>query len=305
MPRRAFILAAGLGTRLRPYTEKVPKPLFHILGVPLLEILLENLKKAGFKEIGLNLHHLAPQTARFLEEYQKRNPEISVTTFYEKEILGPIGALRGARPFFEKSPVLVVNGDILTNFPFATLLEAHKRLEGLATLLLHHFPPYNKVLLRGEEVTGFEEGKGFAYTGLQVVTPELVSRLRPEDRELVPVYERFLEEGARISALVGTGFYWQDIGTLPSYLAAHEDLLKRRAVIPGLPPPPSPCVLSGARVAAGVVFEDWVFLEPGVEVSPEARLRRVVAWAGARIPPGFHQEKLFLPERIERDGEFS
>ncbi len=298
MPRRAFVLAAGLGTRLRPFTSRVPKPLFHILGVPLLEIIFEQLKQAGFEEIGLNLHHLSSQIADFVASYARKTPAFSFRLFYEEEILGPVGAIYGAREFFASGPVLVINADILTNFSLKVLLEAHERYGGAATLLLHHYPPYNKVLLEGERIAGFEEGRGFAYTGLQVVTPELVAALKPGERDLIPAYTRLLQEGIPLCGLVGAGFYWRDIGTLSSYLAAHEDLLKGRAVIPPLSPPSSPHVIQGARVGKGVIFEDWVCLEPEVEVASGAKLRRVVAWRGAKIPAGLHEEKLFLPEDL-------
>ncbi len=298
MPPRAFILAAGYGTRLEPFTRKIPKPLFHILGVPLLKVIFEQLRRAGFYKIGLNLHHLSSKIATFVSSYQRKNPDLEISLYYEKEILGPVGALYGAQEFFIEGPVLVINGDILTNFPLNVLWEAGRRWGGVATLLLHYCPPFNKVLLEGERIKGFETGKGFAYTGLQVVTPDLVLALKPQDRDLIPTYTRLLEEGLPICGLVGTSFYWRDIGTLSSYLAAHEDLLKARAVVPPLIPPHNPYVIRGARIGKDVIFEDWVFLEPGVEVKEGARLRRVVAWAGAKIPAGFHKDALFLPEKL-------
>ena len=296
MPKRAFVLAAGLGTRLRPYTELVPKPLFHVLGRPILEIILDQLRAAGFTEIGLNLHHFPEKIEAFLASYRERHPEISLFPFREEELLGPVGAFFGAASFFEEGPVLVVNADVLTNFSFEALLCAHRRFGAVATLLLHAHPDYRNVLLEGERIIGFSPGTGFAYTGLQVVGPELVSLLEPGDRDLVPAYGRLIREGAFIAGLLGAGFYWRDIGTLPSYLAAHGELLKRKAALPGLSPPSSPQVTTGARVGPGVVFEDWVFLEPGVEVEAGARLRRVVAWAGARIPKGLHEDSLFVPD---------
>ncbi len=294
MPARAFVLSAGLGTRLRPYTNKVPKPLFHILGRPLLGIIFDQLKGAGFSEIGLNLFHLSHQIKSFVADYARRHPELKFFLFEEKELLGPVGAFKGAASFFEKGPVLVINGDILTNFPFKTLLEAHHRLGGVATLLLHYFERHNKVVLAGEKIVDFRPGEGYAFTGVQVVTPKLIKHLVSEDREMVPVYRRLIAKGLSFTALVGAGFYWRDIGDLSSYLKAHEDLLKRRAVIPQLPPPRAPQVLEGASLGEGVILEDWVFLEPQVEVAPRAKLKRVVAWAGAKIPEGTHVETLFI-----------
>ena len=294
---RAFVLAAGKGERLLPYTRFVPKPLFHLLGKPLLEIIFDSLGQLGFKHIGLNVHHLAGQIKEFVALYQRRHPEVHFEIFEEEKILGPVGAFLGAKEFFTED-TLVINADVVTNFPLKALLEAHRRLGGVVTLLLHRHPKFNKILLSGDEVGGFDEKAedAFAYTGLKVITPEFV-RLLPEGaREFMPAYQRLLQKGVPIKALVGTSFYWQDIGTLPSYLKAHEDLLLRRAVIKGLEPPPRQFEVSPEISGEGVVFEDWVFLEEGVRLSPGTRLRRVVAWKGAKIPPGTHQDKLFIPE---------
>ncbi len=295
MGERAFVLSAGLGTRLRPYSLKVPKPLFRILGKPLLELLFDQLKAAGFKKIGLNLHHLPDKIEALVASYAAKHPELRFYLFREEELRGPVGAFYGAASFFKEEPVLVINADILTNFPLKTLLQAHRRLGGAATLLLHHHPQYRNVIVNGDEVQGFQPGQGLAFTGLQVVTPELVSQLTPGDRDLVPAYTRLMRKGLSITALVAAGFYWRDVGTLSSYLLAHEELLKRRAVVPGLPSPERPQVIKGAELGPGVILEDWVFLEPGVRVAPKTKLKRVVAWAGAHIPQGTHVDTLFIP----------
>ena len=292
---QAFVLAAGKGERLLPYTRFVPKPLFHLLGKPLLEIIFDSLRRLGFRRIGLNVHHLAGQIKEFVAFYQRRHPEIYFEIFEEKEILGPVGAFLGARKFFTED-TLVINADVVTNFPLRALLEAHRRLGGIATLLLHRHPEFNKILLSGDEVRGFrpKAEEAFAYTGLKVITPEFVKLLPEGAREFVPAYQELLKKGASIKALVGTSFYWQDIGTLKSYLKTLEDLLLKRAVIQGLEPPSGPFEIPSEVSQEGVIFEDWVFLEEGVHLSPGTKLRRVVAWRGAKIPPGLHQDKLFI-----------
>ena len=291
---RAFVLAAGLGTRLRPYSNLCPKPLFPILGKPLLGLILERLFQEGFNPIALNLHHLPSKIFSFLEEFKLKFPRLRIETFYEPEILGPLGALGGAREFFTEA-TLVVNADILTNIPFRLLYEAHKRLGGVATMLLMRTnTPHDKVMVEGEALKGFVQGtQAFTYCGLQVVTPELVALLSSLDRELVPTYQRLLAQGKKITVQIVSGFYWRDIGTLRSYLQAHEDLLKGRAVVSGLTPK-GPFVYP-ASLPEEVVFEDWVFLPEEVFLAPGTTLRRVVAWPGARVPSGFHEDRLFVP----------
>ncbi|GEM_PF-616544 len=290
---QAFILAAGKGERLLPFTHYVPKPLFHIVGQPLLGLLLDNLIKLGVSRIGLNAYHLAPQIRAFIKEYQALHPGVSLRIFEEPVLLGPLGGLRGAKDFFT-TPTLVVNADIVTNFPFMTLWEAHQKNPAEVTMLLHHYPSFNNVMVQQDNVVGFSKTKGqYAYTGIQVVTPELVRSLGPEDRDLVPSYSKLLKKGFKIKALIATSFYWRDIGTLRSYLAVHEDILYRRAKIPGIKTPKSPFVYY--VYPQKLHFEEWVFIEQGVSISPGTKLKKVVAWEGSTIPRGTHQEKLFIP----------
>ncbi len=292
---RAFVLAAGKGERLLPFTRYVPKPLFHLLGRPLLGLLFDNLRAQGFLEIGLNVHHLADQIKAFVSVYQKEHPEVTFSIFEESVLLGPVGAFYGAREFFS-SPVLVINADIVTNFPLKTLWQAHQRSPAAATMLLHRQGPANKVALKGGLVTGFSaQEEGFTFSGIQVVSPELVKALTPQDRDLVPCYTRLLKEGLIIRGLVAPSLYWRDIGTLASYLKAHEELLLHRALVPGLSPPPGPFVYP-EDLPQGVYLEGWCFLEPGVKIAPGTKLRQVVAWSGAEIPPGTYSDCLFISQ---------
>ncbi len=290
---RAFVLAAGKGTRLLPYTASVPKPLFPILGEPLLKLILDRLYEEGFRVFGLNLHHLPEKITAFLNHWRAKKKDVEMELFPEPEILGPTGALRGARKFFTE-PTLVVNADILTNIHYRLPLEAHRRLGGLATMVLLTGQHAANVLVEGEEVRDFAPAEGaYTFSGLQVVSPELVEMLGEEDCDLVPTYKKFIKNGFKISAQILTGFYWRDIGTVESYLTAHGDLLRGRAVIPQLQAK-GPFVYP-EDLPRGVVLEDWAYLAPGVEIEPPARLRRVVAWPGARIPSGLYEDRLFIP----------
>ncbi len=295
---RAFVLAAGKGTRLLPYTAYWPKPLFPILGEPLLLLILKRLCAEGFCVIGLNLHHLPEKIISLVEEFQHLHADaVRIEVFFEPEILGPTGALRGAKTFFVE-PTLVVNADILTNIPYRLPLEAHQRLGGLATMVLLAGKKAANVLVSKDRVIGFSPSReAYTFAGLQVVTPELVSMLEEKDFDLRPTYERFIKQGFKISAqILSASFYWRDIGTLEAYLAAHGELLRKKARVPGLSER-GPFIYP-RKLPAGVILEDWVFLAEGVEVETPARLRRVVAWPGARVPAGVHQDRLFIPEAV-------
>lgn len=232
---RAFVLCAGRGERLRPYTDRLPKPLFPILGKPLLGIILDQLQAQGFKHIGLNVWHLKEKILEFLQNYLTEHPQLQIEIFEEPELLGTCGALRNALSFFE-DPALVINGDILTNFPLNTIYEAFFREKPPCLMFLHRFPGLNRVRVEKGWVVDFREDspEGLAYTGIQVVGPEWVSGL-PNERDLIPAYRKLLAQGARIRALAASGFYWKDIGTPENYHQAQEDLLSGKAYVPHAP----------------------------------------------------------------------
>jgi len=232
---QAFVLCAGRGERLRPYSDHLPKPLFPILGKPLLAIILDQLISQGFTRIGLNTWYLKEKIQEFVKKYTERSPEVKIEVFEEPELLGTCGALRNASKFFSE-PTLVLNGDLLTNFPLRVVYEAFIRESSPCLMFLHRYAGLNKVYIENGWVRGFGEDfeKGFAYTGIQVVSPEWIKTL-PEEKELVPAYEKLLAQGHRIKALIATGFYWRDIGTPEAYLKAQEEILSGKVYVPHAP----------------------------------------------------------------------
>ncbi len=223
---RAFVLCAGRGERLRPYTDHTPKPLLPLLGKPLLAIILETLISQGFRVLGLNVWYLKEKILSFVEDFRKAHPGIHLEVFEEPHLLGTCGALRNAASFFTE-PTLVMNGDILTNFPPRVLFQAFLQRKAPCLMLCHRRKGLNRVRIRDGRVVGFGEDseEGYAYTGLQVVSPEWIAEL-PEERDLVTAYLWLIARGLYPEALVATGFYWQDIGTPQTYLRAQEDLRK-------------------------------------------------------------------------------
>ncbi|MCX7798598.1 MAG: nucleotidyltransferase family protein [Melioribacter sp.] len=131
---KAFILAAGLGTRLKPLTDYKPKALIELNGIPLLEITIKKLLKFGFNDIIINLHHYAEQIINFLERKNFFNAKIEFS--YEKDLLLDTGGgLKKASYFFDdKKPFLIHNVDVLTNINLLDLYEYHENKNAIATL---------------------------------------------------------------------------------------------------------------------------------------------------------------------------
>jgi mannose-1-phosphate guanylyltransferase len=135
---KAFLLAAGLGTRLRPLTDTVPKCLVTVGDRPMLELWLDALAKAGVDEVLLNTHHLAPLVTRFVAA-RSGPPVVHVT--YEPRLLGSAGTLRANRDFVAGEEMfLAVNADNLTDFDLGVLVAAHRSGDAPATLTLFRAP---------------------------------------------------------------------------------------------------------------------------------------------------------------------
>jgi mannose-1-phosphate guanylyltransferase len=301
---QAAILAAGLGTRLRPLTEAVPKALIPVLNRPLLGILLAQLQEAGAQRVAVNTHHLAGQVKNFLEVNRPQGLEVAVR--HEPEILGTGGGLRSLGRALAETPFLAVNVDILTDLDLVEIFRRHRQ-EALATLVLHDCPRYNHVWIDADSrVTGVGEppakisGPALAYTGVQVVSPRMLAWLPKEGpADLVAAWREILAHGELLAACVVSGHFWQDLGTPAAYLAAHQKLLS--GACPGLagwfPRIEDPLAGEGTRLEAGVTCAGGVCLGREVRVGQGTWLKNTVAWDEAWIGPGLTLENCVVGRR--------
>lgn len=236
---KAFLLAAGLGTRLRPVTDTVPKCLVPIDGTPLLDIWLDLLARAGVTEVLVNLHHLPEQV---VDHLARRAQPTRVRTVFEPTLLGSAGTLLHNRDFVAGEPVfLAVNADGLTDFDLTTLVDAHRTSGAVATLGLFRAPDPKScgiVELRDGVVAAFEEKparpKGdLANAGLYAFSPEALDRVRgplPRDIGLHLLPELV---GSARGIVLGDA-YFRDIGTPEALAVADREwaALQRRRFAP-------------------------------------------------------------------------
>jgi mannose-1-phosphate guanylyltransferase len=292
---KAFLLAAGKGERLSPYTQFLPKPLFPILGVPILEIQLKRLLKLGIQDIGINLFHLKEKILDFLRIFSQKNP-VNLSIFEEKELLGTGGGIFNAKDFFTNS-TLIINSDILFDFPLEILIEYHQKNKSLITLVctFNSNSKNVKVDFRKNKVLAFRsKDSNVFYTGIQIVEPEIFEFLNPKF-DLIDTYIEGLAQGLKISAIVVNDYSFIDIGTLSNYFIAHEKILLNRLILPELGEVESPFIIKANGFdTKKVSFVDWVFIDEGCKLSGNTLLKKVIAWKGATIPEGIHEEKLFF-----------
>lgn len=232
---KAMILAAGYGTRLRPLTYLLPKPLFPVCNKPLIGFALEALLAAGAGEIAVNLHHLPDAIEELLAERYDCTFHFSL----EHEILGTGGGVRRLRHVFEtEEEFLLVNGDTIQFPPYDRLVEARRRADADAALLLRHPPRgdrFTTVWLENGRVTGFGNGTGepLMFAGAHAVSGRIFGSMpaREEFGIVGEVYQSLAGKG-RIAAAVDDG-PWFDVGTPQRYLAANAALRGERSRVDG------------------------------------------------------------------------
>ena len=221
---KALILAAGLGTRLKPYTNCRPKALFTINQRPMLARVVDSLHRAGFEAAWVNAHHHYRQ----IEDYVAgtRFP-IPVTVFRETDILGTGGALRNVAGHWESGPLLIINADVVSDIDLARVFTFHQTHVHSVTMVMHDRAEFNSVCVDGDGfVTGFNshERPGervMAFTGIHVVDRKVLDFLPPSGAaHIIDAYRRMLDSGERIKTWIATNHYWQDIGTPERYRSA-------------------------------------------------------------------------------------
>ena len=272
---QAMLLAAGFGTRLRPYSLMRPKPLFPICNTPLLDLLLDKLTQANCKRVVVNCHYLADQIAAAVAGRSE------VILQHEQEVLGTGGGLRKALPHFADEPVLVMNGDVYHDIALRGLLEAHKKSGLPVTMALHDYPRFNVVRVRESRVCGFSKAavgeQLLAFTGIHVLNPEILEQIPTEGFfHIIDLYEQLAQAG-QIGFIRTDGCFWQDIGTPADYLDLHRRLLEERT--------PAWLISDSAEIGSGLKLLDWGVIGAGVKIGAGAELRRCVIWDKAEIAP--------------------
>ena len=227
---KAMILAAGYGTRLQPYTDHTPKPLFTIAGRPILDVIINQLQKAGCKAVIINTHHLHHRIETFLAA---QDYDLDVYTRFEPQILGTGGAIKNVADFWDEEPFIVVNADIVTDVDLAAVYDAHCRHHPPATLVLCNDPFFNSVSVSSDKwVTGFYNHTGgspppeglLTFTGIQVLDPQVLDHI-PQNSfySSIDAFKRILAGGQKLRAFITAKRQWQDIGTPQSYRQAAID----------------------------------------------------------------------------------
>ena len=205
---KSMILAAGMGTRLLPYTRITPKPLFPIAGQPLIDISIRALIQAGSTAVIINTHHLHRKIDSFIKN---QNYDIPVHTRHEPVILGTGGGIKNAIDFFDDHPFMVVNSDIVTDINLKKVYDFHLSHKFPVTLVLYDDPTFNSVSFNERGfVTNFEKkspnNNMLTFTGIQVINPEVLDFI-PSNvfSSIIDTYNKIISNGEKIKAFCRMG----------------------------------------------------------------------------------------------------
>ncbi len=235
---KAFILAAGLGTRLRPLTNTVPKALVLFNGKPLIYNVINRLVNSGFDEFVVNVHHFAGKLKNYLQNIDIQGVKIHISDETGK-LLDTGGALKKAQNFFT-SDFLVHNVDIFTDIDFSRMIAFHKKHQALATLAVSERQA-NRVLIFDRNNTLCEwknkntgeikraktciDGKELAFSGIYIVSPGIFKYFLQEDVfSVIDVFLEAAKNNEKILAFDHSGGYFFDLGTIESLKKAEKFL---------------------------------------------------------------------------------
>jgi mannose-1-phosphate guanylyltransferase len=289
---RAMILAAGLGTRLKPITDDLPKPLVPVVGVPNIVRLITHLKRSGVSEIVINTHHLPHMLQHALKDGSRHGVTIAYSA--EREILGTGGGIKQALPLLGDETFIVINGDALFTPDIPKAVELHKKQNSLATLLVRDDPDshtYGAVGLDNKGqirklVWAGDEGqvvKNYMFTGVHILEPEIAMHLPDQGCIVRNTYIPMLDQGLALTGVPADG-YFCDLGTPERFLQANIDLVTGQSRVTGYR-----AEKSGIYVGKHVTLGKNSHLKPGAivcdhaEIAAHISIERAVVFAGAKV----------------------
>ncbi len=241
---KAMVLAAGLGTRLRPLTDDRPKALVEVAGRTLLEITLTRLRSFGIREVIINVHHLADMVLEYLKANDNFGMRIEISR--EEVLLDTGGGLKKAGYFFQEDsghphePFILHNVDVISTIDLRRMVQVHSENKALATLAAQDRETSRYLMFdeqlrlcgrrsgrdgKLELVRSSTQMQALAFGGIHVISPGLIPKMVEDGTfSIIQSYLRLAGQGENILAFRADEYYWRDLGRLDDLQQAAQDL---------------------------------------------------------------------------------
>ena len=277
-----FVLAAGLGERLRPITNHIPKPLVPVLGKPVLQHVLDSVLTLPIEKIGINVHFKKDEIARWIKENPARD---KISIFPEEKILGTGGALKNAELMLQGGTFLVHNSDIFSDINMNNLLEHHISSDNLITLAVHYYEKFNCLVTDGKgylqdvrkERVSVNERQLLAFTGVAMYEPKFLQFLPEGNLSVVGAWLKAIDAGHKIGTFDVSGSYWSDIGSPEAYASTVFDQLRTEGEVLFLH--------DSIKGCADTELMGNVVIEKNSELTGGIALRNCIILPGSTLPP--------------------
>jgi NDP-sugar pyrophosphorylase family protein len=240
---KAMILAAGLGTRLRPLTDDRPKALVEVAGRTMLEITLARLRNFDIRDVIINVHHFADLVVQYLKANDNFGMRIEISR--ELELLDTGGGLKKAAYFFTdtEQPFILHNVDVISAIDLGRMMKVHTDNQALATLAVQDRPTSRYLLFdqqgqlcgrqsgrdgKAEVVRPSSETQPLAFAGIHVISPRLLGKMTEDGVfSIITTYLRLAAQGEKVFAFRADEYYWRDLGKPENVRQAAHDLKEK------------------------------------------------------------------------------
>ncbi len=308
MITQAFVLAAGLGTRLRPLTNDLPKPLIPIFQKPLVTFALDQLIDVGVEKFVVNTHKQAELFENAFDDNEYQNH--SVTLVHEPDLLETGGGIKNVERYLGSGPFLTYSGDILTDINLQALIDEHFRRGNDVTLALRNTNLASDVALSDHRVVDIANRYGrtgnLDFANIAVWNPTIFQQIPPRQKiSFIPIVADWIGKGGRIGGLVMNDGKWFNIGSRGAYLDVHRTILREHWVPQYLKLRQWPervaksafvdpsaqvrgCSVVGenCQVSAGAILEDTI-LWPGAQIASKSQLHGCIVRSQKKVS-GIH-----------------
>ena len=303
---KAMVLAAGFGTRLQPLTLVLPKPMFPVLGRPLLSHTFDILESANITDVAVNVHHLPDFIINYFEKQKLHDLNLHFSR--EEKILGTAGGIKKMEGFLEGGPFILINSDIITDIKLDKVIDFHKKNNSKLTLVVRQdISPeqYDSIeICKDGRIVHFVGASSMnipgnttrvMFTGIQIIEPEIFKRI-PEGQfcgTTESIFPQMIKDEVPVYGYLHNG-YWKDMGNRENYLQVNSDALDERVSLKGVSPNelnnpliiPPVLVDRNCQVAENSQIGPYTVIGPNCNIKSGAIIENSILWEGVTIGAG-------------------